>query len=134
MDAPGATAASNPPIPPSDPPPVADLSALTPGVPYLSGGIGASEREEMAQAKSSYNLRLLFAVQGSGAYLANVKVRIADATGATVLTAISRGPWLYANLTPGRYLLTLDKGGQIQTREVLVPTAGATQQAFYWAP
>ncbi|HSO81549.1 carboxypeptidase regulatory-like domain-containing protein, partial [Thiocapsa sp.] len=53
------------------------------GVPHVSGGIGASEREAMEQVKSQYNLRLLFAVAGSGAYLSNIRVQIQDAAGPT---------------------------------------------------
>ncbi len=112
----------------------ASLSDPALGVPYLSGGIGLSEREEMALVKSRYNLRLLFAIQGSGAYLAGIKVRIADAAGPTLLTAVSKGPWFYANLAPGRYILTLDKKGQSQTREVTIPATGALQEDFYWVP
>lgn len=104
------------------------------GVPHVSGGIGASGREEMEMVKSRYNLRMLFAEQGSGSYLADIKVRIDDAAGPTLLTATAKGPWFYANLAPGRYRVTVDNAGQVQTREVSVPASGATQQAFYWAP
>lgn len=104
------------------------------GVPYVSGGIGASGREEMEQVKPNYNLRMLFAEQGSGSYLADIKVRIDDAAGPTLLTATSSGPWFYVNLAPGRYRVTVDNAGQIQTRDVNIPASGATQQAFYWAP
>jgi len=104
------------------------------GVPYISGGIGASGREEMQELKSKFNLRLLFAIQGSGEYLADVKVRIDDASGPTLLTAVSQGPWFYASLAPGRYRLTVDNAGQSQTREVTVREGRATEQSFYWAP
>ncbi|MFD2113231.1 carboxypeptidase-like regulatory domain-containing protein [Thiorhodococcus fuscus] len=109
-------------------------SEVASGVPYISGGIGASGREEMQELKSKFNLRLLFAIQGSGEYLADVKVRIDDASGPTLLTAVSQGPWFYASLAPGRYRLTVDNAGQIQTREVTVPEGRATEQSFYWAP
>ena len=104
------------------------------GVPYVSGGIGASGREEMDSLKHKFNLRMLFAVQGSGEYLADIKVRIDDAAGPTLLTAVSQGPWFYANLAPGRYVLTVDNAGQVQTRQIMVPATGATQQDFYWPP
>lgn len=108
-----------------------DVDTVT-GVPYVSGGIGVSGREEMESLKSRFNLRLLFAVKGSGAYLADVKVRIDDAAGPTLLTAVAQGPWLYASLAPGRYLLTVDNAGQIQRKEVTVPDKGAVEESFYW--
>ncbi len=113
-------------------PPTASRAAS--GVTYISGGVGTSEREEMELVKSKYNLRLLFAMQGSGVYLAAIRVRIEDGAGERLLDAVSRGPWLFANLPPGRYLITADNAGRAQTREVRVPAAGATQQDFYWTP
>ncbi|NEX19209.1 carboxypeptidase regulatory-like domain-containing protein [Thiorhodococcus mannitoliphagus] len=108
-----------------------DLDAAT-GVPYISGGIGVSGREEMEGVKSKFNLRLLFAVKGSGAYLADVKVRIDDAAGPTLLTAVAQGPWFYADLAPGSYVLTVDNAGQTQSRDIQVPATGAVEQSFYW--
>jgi hypothetical protein len=102
------------------------------GVPHISGGIGASEREAMEQVKSRYNLRLLFAVAGSGAYLSNIRVQIQDATGPILLTTVTVGPWLYANLAPGDYVLTVEYAGQAQTRNVTLPATGAVAESFYW--
>jgi hypothetical protein len=102
------------------------------GVPHVSGGIGASEREAMEQVKSQYNLRLLFAVAGSGAYLSNIRVQIDDAAGPTLLTTITIGPWFYANLAPGEYVLEVEYAGQTQTRQVVIPASGAVAESFYW--
>jgi hypothetical protein len=102
------------------------------GVPHVSGGIGASEREAMEQVKSEYNLRLLFAVAGSGAYLSNIRVQITDAAGPTLLTTITIGPWFYANLAPGEYVLQVEHAGQVQTRQVIIPESGAVAESFYW--
>ncbi|MTW20218.1 carboxypeptidase regulatory-like domain-containing protein [Allochromatium palmeri] len=117
------------PTPAPTPAPRADVVS---GVPYLSGGIGVSGREEMLEVKSKFNLRLLFAVAGSGSYLADVRVRIDDAVGPTLLEAVSQGPWFYASLVPGRYILHVDNAGQVQTREITVPATGAIEQSFYW--
>ena len=102
-------------------------------VPHISGGVGYDERDRMEAAKSQYNLRLLFAISGSGSYLSAVKVRIQDARGATLLDATSNGPWLYAQLPPGAYVLTLDNQGQIQTRHIRITPQGATVENIYWA-
>nr|WP_093192001.1 hypothetical protein [Thiocapsa sp. KS1] len=102
------------------------------GVPHISGGIGESEREAMEQVKDQYNLRLLFAVAGSGSYLSNIRVEIQDAAGPTLLTTVTVGPWLYANLTPGDYELRVEHAGRLQVRPVRVPPSGASSEAFYW--
>ncbi|BCU07906.1 carboxypeptidase regulatory-like domain-containing protein [Allochromatium tepidum] len=117
------------PVPVPAPAPATDVAS---GVPYISGGIGVSERTEMQEVKSRFNLRLLFAVAGSGSYLADVRVRIDDAAGPTLLEAVSQGPWFYASLAPGRYVLRVDNAGRIQTRDIEIPATGAVEQSFYW--
>ena len=117
---------------PIAPQPATSAPEATGGIPYVSGGIGFSEREELAQVKSQYNLRLLFAVKGSGSYLSDIKVRIDDATGPTLLTAVSKGPLFYVALPPGLYNLILDNAGQVQTMQVAIPDSGATERSFYW--
>ncbi len=117
------------PAPVPTPAPATDVAS---GVPYISGGIGVSERTEMQEVKSRFNLRLLFAVAGSGSYLADVRVRIDDAAGPTLLEAVSQGPWFYASLAPGRYVLRVDNAGQVQTRDIEIPATGAVEQSFYW--
>jgi hypothetical protein len=110
-------------------------SESTQEIPHISGGVGLSEREELAQVKSQYNLWLLFAVQGSGEYLSDIQVRIDEASGPTRLTAVSDGPLFYARLPPGRYVITAAAAGrQSQTHPVAVPKSGAAEQSFYWAP
>ena len=56
---------------------------------------------------NQFNLRLLFAMQGSGEYLASVRVNVLDAYEGIVLTAESQGPWFFNSiaarrLCPGR--------------------------------
>lgn len=126
---------STPPhtLAPATPAPVSTLPGQSSlGVPHISGGIGASEREAMEAVKSQYNLRVLFAVAGSGAYLSNIRVQIKDVAGPVLLTTVTIGPWLYANLAPGEYVLTVEHAGQAQTRQVRIPETGATAESFYW--
>ncbi|EGV17559.1 carboxypeptidase-like regulatory domain-containing protein [Thiocapsa marina] len=130
VSAPAQESATAPPAEPSTERRLPGQSTL--GVPHVSGGIGASEREAMEQVKSQYNLRLLFAVAGSGAYLSNIRVQIQDAAGPILLTTVTVGPWLYANLAPGDYVLTVEHAGQAQTRNVTLPATGAVAESFYW--
>lgn len=125
------------PIPEPTPAPAlsgqSPLQPVTQGVPHLSGGIGSSEREQMEQVKGQYNLRLLFAAAGSGAYLSHVRVTIQDAAGPTLPSTVTVGPWFYATLAPGDYTLTVEYTGQAQTRQVRVPASGAAAESFYWS-
>src|SRR5439155_8181880 len=68
-------------------------------VPYATGGVGTDEQERMkALEQEGYNLKLLFAEKGTGAYIADVRVRVTDPSGRTMLDAIADGPALVAKL------------------------------------
>jgi hypothetical protein len=110
-------------------PPAVPASASS--VPYTSGGVGSDERDRLEAAKSQFNLRLMFAIS-AGNYLSGVRVRIQDNSGATLLDVLSNGPWFYARLPPGNYVLTLDNRGKIKTRNVKISPEEATIENLYW--
>ena len=99
---------------------------------FVSGGTGDEDRAAMRQAARDYNLRLQFAIQGTGEYLADVGVTLADASGRTVLDTISDGPLFFARVPPGRYKLTVIESGKSQSRNIAVAAEGALAQSFYW--
>ncbi|MDG4560571.1 MAG: carboxypeptidase-like regulatory domain-containing protein [Candidatus Competibacter sp.] len=101
------------------------------GVRYTSGGVGESERAELNALSGQFNLRLLFAMQGSGDYLADTKVIIADKRGETVLSAMSNGPWFYAQLPPGTYTVEVSTPDQTQRQPVTIGTR-QSRLNFYW--
>jgi hypothetical protein len=106
------------------------------GIRYVSGGVGEDERAELDALSNQYNLRLLFAMQGSGEYLAAVRVNILDAHGGTVLTAQSRGPWFFTQLPPGDYVVDASTPGQglqqPQRQEVHIGDSGQSRLDFRW--
>lgn len=78
--------------------------ACTLDLPYISGGIGSAEREALYKERGSYNLWLTMAAKGSGAYLADVHVRLLDKRlQQPVLSHTLAGPWLFVQLPVGRY-------------------------------
>jgi hypothetical protein len=114
-------------------PAFADVTPQTTnGITYVSGGVGADEEAAMQQLRPQYRLRMLFAVQGGGDYLADVPVTIADPKGRTLLEATAQGPFFYANLPAGTYRVTATSDGRAITRTVTVPETGAVEERFYW--
>jgi hypothetical protein len=106
------------------------------GVVFLHGGVGVTEREAMQRLGARYNLRLGFALRGSGAYLAGVKIAIHDPARAEkkLLEAVSDGPWFFARLPAGSYRVNVTFGQMTQSATVRVGEAGAEQVTyFYWA-
>lgn len=101
------------------------------GITFISGGVGADEREALKKVEGDYNLRLLFAARG-GEFVADVKVTIQDAKGKTVLEAVSGGPRFFAKLAPGAYRITAVNNGTPMTRTVTISSKRPVSQAFYW--
>lgn len=104
---------------------------------YVSGGIGESERTELDALSSQFNLRLLFATEGSGEYLSSVKVNILDSRGDPVLTAQSKGPWFFAQLPPGDYSVEVTPTGlrgqdETQRKAFKLGGSGQSRLDFYW--
>jgi hypothetical protein len=102
------------------------------GITFISGGVGMEERDALKKVEGDYNLRLLFAAQGSGEFVADVKVTIRDTKGKTVLEVASVGPRFFAKLTPGSYKITAENNGTAMTRAVRISPKRSVSQAFYW--
>ena len=103
------------------------------GIDFVSGGIGDEEIKAMRAIKGEYNLHLSFAVRGTGEYASDVKVRIADTHGKTLLEAVSDGPNFFAKLKPGRYEVTADLDGKAQRKELTVGPKHGAAVSLYWS-
>lgn len=102
-------------------------------VAYVSGGIGSQEQQALHDAESNYNLKLLFARQGSGEYLASVQVRIVDAKDTTVLDATAEGPLMLVKLPAGAYSVIASYEGASQKKQAAVATKTTTSLSYYWS-
>lgn len=81
-----------------------DRGVAPSGIAYASGGVGHSELQELHAERAHYSFWLTTAALRSGAYLADVDVRITPLRGeAPLLELRLGGPWLFAALPPGRY-------------------------------
>jgi hypothetical protein len=109
--------------------------AVTPhvqgNVAYVSGGIGDEGVAAMREVEPGYNLRLTFAM-GSRQYLADVRVKLEDPQGRTVLDAVSEGPYFFAKVPAGHYRIVADAEGTPIAHSVDVRPGAAASQAFFW--
>jgi hypothetical protein len=84
---------------------VHDKTAL--GYAMLGGGISPEDRVQMHAQRSQYSLWVVTVAKPSGAYLADVQLRIVDSKSkAVVLDRTMQGPWLLLKLPPAPYDLT----------------------------
>lgn len=115
----------------------APVNALERGVtadgwPYVAGGFGVEEREELAQARREFRLRVMTAARGSGAYVSGVRLRIADASGRGVFDGEVNGPWLLIDLPPGRYSLRASFQAETVEQQVTLGASGRREVYFYF--
>lgn len=100
-------------------------------VPYLSGGVGADEREAMTKKIGDFNLHLIFSVN-DGKYIADTKLRVVDQFGNKILEVISDGPWLFAAVPPGEYTVQATYREQEKRRSVRVGSRGQERIHFHF--
>jgi hypothetical protein len=99
---------------------------------YVSGGIGEGEIAALDAQRDRYSLWVITAAKVSGAYLADVRVRIVDAKKALVFDHTLAGPWLLVDLPLGRYDVEASYQGQTMTRPTAIHAGDRHQIVFYF--
>jgi hypothetical protein len=100
-------------------------------IPYVSGGVGEEEIDQLRQVDGAYNVKLIFAAT-AGNYLSDVHILIKDSQGTKVLEAVSEGPWFYTKLPSGTYNVLAQAEGRTQQQKAQVTQQKRTQLQFYW--
>lgn len=109
----------------------ADPGVAAEKVNYVTGGVGEDSLARMAALGKEFNLKLLFAAK-DGHYLGDVAVTIAAEGNRKILEAASDGPFLYAQLRPGKYAITATYAGTSQTRSTAIAASGRRELIFRW--
>jgi len=102
------------------------------GRPWVSGGVGIEEVRALEARRADYSLWLVTAVKRSGAYLADVRIKITDADRRAVFEGVLDGPWLYVDLMPGRYTVEASFNGETQKTPTTIHSGDHRQVAFYF--
>ena len=101
------------------------------GIPYVSGGFGMDERENLRAMSKDDNLELSFAAQ-NGNYLGGAKVLVKNAEGKELLETNSDGPLFFTRLPAGQYVIEATAMGKTLEQVVHVPSKGQVQLHFTW--
>jgi len=102
------------------------------GVAHASARIGDDDPLEIEALRRTHNLQLVFAEQGSGAYLADVRVRLFGSGGQEVLAALASGPFFFVRLPAGRYRVEAEFNGRVVSRTTSISQNGIRDLYFYW--
>lgn len=101
------------------------------GTRYISGGVGEESQGRLAAQAAQFNLRVIFALK-AGNYVSGVEASVWDGSGRQVFATVTDGPWLYAQIPPGNYVMRAALGGQVQEQKFAVPPQGSRQLVFRW--
>jgi hypothetical protein len=94
------------------------------GAAFIEGGVGEEEESVLMAEESAYALTVRTVARRSGAYLADVHLRILDAAGRVVFERQLQAPWLLIDLPPGRYEIEGVHDAEVRRQAVsLVPRA-----------
>ncbi|WP_051516598.1 hypothetical protein [Herbaspirillum sp. RV1423] len=101
---------------------------------YISGGIGSDEAAEMKSMASRYVLEVVSVVKADPReqYTADYRILIKDATGKTVLDAVSEGPFFLANLPDGNYQVEATQDGVRKSQRTSVKKGAHRRLVFVW--
>lgn len=96
---------------------------------YVVGGIGQEEVEQLKLISGKFSLQMIVSSR-SGAYLADMHVRIISANSQKVLDTPLNAPWLLVDLMPGAYkVFVTHQGGRTQERNVTIASGKRTELA-----
>lgn len=90
------------------------------GITFVSGGIGADSREQLAAREKSYNFKLILTLEGSGTFVSDALVTLTSAAGRKLVEHVTEGPLFLAGLPAGAYIVTAKFRNQTHTRKFQV--------------
>lgn len=90
------------------------------GITFVSGGIGADSRDDLAAREKSYNFKLVLTLEGSGSFVAGAQVILARLSGDKLVEHVTEGPIMLAGLPAGNYVLSASFRGITHTRKFQV--------------
>lgn len=102
------------------------------GAAYAMGGTCIEDLQALERHKGDYSLWVTTAARGSGAYLADVQVKITDAQKQLVFNQALTGPWLFIDLPAGRYVIEASFRGEPQAKVTRIHGGDHHQAMFYF--
>ncbi|MDE2300189.1 MAG: hypothetical protein KGK18_18730, partial [Burkholderiales bacterium] len=95
-------------------------------------GVGSDELRALHAQREQYSLWVVTAARPSGAYLADVLVKVFDAKHEVVFDRRLAGPWLFIELPPGRYEVQATHKAETQTKVTTIHPGDHHQMLFYF--
>jgi hypothetical protein len=105
-------------------------------VKFVTGGVGLRESQALLQRRADFPLAVEVYQHDAGhdLYTAGANVDVLGPGGAPVLQARAEGPFLLADVPPGRYTVVTTLDGKTQRRSVVVHEGGNSRAIFIFDP
>ncbi|NCY25832.1 MAG: hypothetical protein EBX37_13595, partial [Alphaproteobacteria bacterium] len=105
--------------------------SLRHGVTYVTGGTTQQEIEQFRSMDAEFNLQVLFAAKNND-HLVVQSARILDYQGFELVASYAAGPYFYAYIRPGDYVLEIvyEAGAQPVKVKVTVPAKGRVRKTI----
>ncbi|MDN5939903.1 MAG: carboxypeptidase-like regulatory domain-containing protein [Salinisphaera sp.] len=105
------------------------------GFHYVTGGVGDAEQAVMSSRFDTYSYKLVNVVSGpEAAFVSNVHVVIINDKGKKLLETTTDGPWLIANLSPGKYSIKATFDETTKTRDMVLHDGAHERMVIDWNP
>jgi hypothetical protein len=102
------------------------------GIVFVSGGIGADSRDDLAAREKSYNFKLVLTLEGSGSFVAGAHVTLSNASGDKLVEHVTEGPIMLAGLPAGSYVLRASFRNITHTRKFQVRAERLHTEFMRW--
>lgn len=99
---------------------------------YAFGGVSDEELASLHAQRERFSLWVITAAKKSGAYLADVRVKVTDAQQRVVFDMALDGPWLLIDLPLGRYVVEARLNGETQQQVTTIHPGDHHQVFFYF--
>jgi hypothetical protein len=120
----------------AEPPPGSGISRQA-QMGYLNGGFGEEQADLMRSMTSQFPVRMTFSrhngTRGTDEFVADVKLRVTDSAGQTVVDLASQGPIFLLRLPEGAYSVEAEHNGEVKTRRFEIVSGRHHEIAFSWA-
>ena len=104
---------------------------------YLNGGVGEEQADLMRDMSSHFPVRFTFSrhngTHNTDEFVADVRLRVVDSAGRTVLNLTGQGPIFLLRLPEGSYSVEAEHNGEVKTRRFQVVGGRHQDIAFSWA-
>lgn len=100
---------------------------------YLTGGVNDEDAAAIKKRGPDYGLQLFLSADHQPVAPGEVKIKILNIAGDTIINSVAEGPLFFVKVDGGRYTLILDRGGDVKEKTFDLIGRRFGQFSFDWS-